>query len=97
MALAHWKPWEIATLRKYAGSLTAEDIGLLIGRSAGAVLGKAGGLGISLQKRGDKHHSRKYSCEDAELARQLHAAGVRPRHIAEKLGIKVTSLGNFLY
>lgn len=92
-----WQDAEIKIIRKYAASLTAEDIGLLIGRTKEAVISRASKLHISLQKRGDCHHSRKYSQEDAELARQLHAAGVRPRHIAEKLGINPISIGNYLY
>lgn len=94
---AYWQPCETALLRKYATNLTAKDIGLLLGRTEGAVMAKAIRLQVSMQKRGDAHPSRKYSCEDAELARQLHAAGVPPRDIAEKLGIKVISLGNFIY
>jgi len=92
-----WQESEINILRKYAAKLTAEDIGLLIGRTKHAVKSQAHKLHISLQKRGDYHHSTKYPQEDTELARQLYAAGVRPRHIAEKLGIKPISIGNYLY
>lgn len=92
-----WNECEIKVIRKYAGILTAEDIGLLIGRTKEAVISRASKLHISLQKSGDCHHSRKYSQADEELARQLHAAGMRPRHIAEKLGINPISIGNFLY
>jgi hypothetical protein len=93
----YWQPCETALLQKYATSLTAKDIGRLLGRTEDAVLGKARNMQIRMQKRGDTHPSRKYSSEDVELARQLHAAGVPPREIAEKLGIKVISLGNFIY
>ncbi|NWA20299.1 DNA-binding protein [Serratia liquefaciens] len=92
-----WQESEMNILRKYAATLTAEDIGLIIGRSKHAVKSKARDLHISLQKRGDCHHSAKYSQADTELARQLYAEGVRPRHIAEKLGIKSISIGNYLY
>ncbi len=92
-----WQEYEIKILRKYATSLTAEDIGLLIGRTKEAVISRASKLHISLQKRGDCHHSAKYSQEDIELARQLYSAGVRPCHIAEKLGINPISIGNYIY
>ncbi|WP_099062546.1 DNA-binding protein [Serratia sp. BW106] len=92
-----WQEYEIKILRKYATSLTAEDIGLLIGRTKEAVISRASKLHISLQKRGDYHHSAKYSQEDIELARQLYSAGVRPCHIAEKLGINPISIGNYIY
>lgn len=92
-----WQDWEKNILRQYASKLSAENISLLIGRTKHAVKSKARDLHISLQKRGDYHHSSKYLQEDIELARQLHAAGVRPRHIAKKLGIKPACIGNYLY
>ncbi len=95
------KPWcaaERMMLRRYGPYLTAAVMGQLIGRTRHGVLWQAKQLNIKVgPRRGDKHHSRKYSEEDARLAKQLHVAGMKPRHIAEKLEMHPGSVKNFLY
>lgn len=95
------KPWceaELMMLKIHGPHLNAAVIGKLIGRTRHSVMWHAKKLNVKVgPRRGDKHHSRKYSEEDAWLAKQLHVAGMKPRHIAEKLEIHPGSLKNFLY
>ncbi|EIH92470.1 hypothetical protein ECJB195_3631, partial [Escherichia coli JB1-95] len=39
----------------------------------------------------------KYSQRDIELARQLHQRGVPRREIAEKFGMKLRAVNNYVY
>ncbi|EFA1462741.1 DNA-binding protein [Escherichia coli] len=98
--MSGWKKWrraEIMILRQCAGTMTVESIGSLIGRSEAAVRAKAWDKGISLMLRGDFHPSAKYSQRDIELARQLHQRGVPRREIAEKFGMKLRTVNNYVY
>ncbi|EJB3793211.1 TPA: DNA-binding protein [Escherichia coli] len=84
-------------LRQCAGTMTIESIGSLIGRSESAVRTKARELGISMMLRGDYHQSAKYSQRDIELTRQLYQRGVPRREIAEKFGMKLRTVNNYVY
>lgn len=91
-----WTGTEDKVLRDCANSLTAAQIGDLIGRTEKAVISHAGVLKVKLRKSGDKHHNRKYSVKDIELAHLLQADGMPFRLIAEKLEIPFASLKNHL-
>lgn len=98
--MSGWKKWrwaEIMILRQCAGTMTVESIGSLIGRSGAAVRTKARELGICMMLRGDYHQSAKCSQRDIELARQLHQRGVSRREIAEKFGMKLGAVNNYVY
>ncbi|EHU5428185.1 TPA: DNA-binding protein [Escherichia coli] len=84
-------------LRQCAGTMKVKSIGALIGRTEAAVRTKARELGISMMLRGDFHPSAKYSQRDIELARQLHQRGVPRRKIAEKFGMKLRAVNNYVY
>ncbi|HFO7831465.1 TPA: DNA-binding protein [Escherichia coli] len=84
-------------LRQCAGTMKVKSIGALIGRTEAAVRTKARELGISMMLRGDFHPSAKYSQRDIELARQLHQRGVPQREIAEKFGMKLRAVNNYVY
>ncbi|HHQ8345566.1 TPA: DNA-binding protein [Escherichia coli] len=84
-------------LRQCAGTMTVEGIGRLTGRTGSAVRTKARELGISMMLRGDYHQSAKYQQVDVELTRQLHQRGVPRREIAEKFGMKLRTVNNYVY
>ncbi|EED1398092.1 DNA-binding protein [Escherichia coli] len=84
-------------LRQCAGTMRVKSIGALIGRTEAAVRTKARELGISMMLRGDFHQSAKYSQRDIELARHLHQCGMSRREIAEKFGMKLRTVNNYVY
>ena len=51
-----WLPFEDAILIEYAQKKTAEEIGIMVGKSAPAVYGKAARMGITLTKTGEAHY-----------------------------------------
>ncbi|OSK25439.1 hypothetical protein EAMG_05367 [Escherichia coli M056] len=77
--------------------MTVESIRRLTGRTDAAVRTKARDPGISLMLRGDFHQSAKYPQSDIELARQLHQRGVSRREIAEKFGMPLRTVNNYVY
>ncbi|EPF6559518.1 hypothetical protein KY218_000602 [Serratia marcescens] len=83
----HHTPKEQARsiLRKYAGKLSAAEIGELFGLSTKTIYRLAQNTGISLQRYGDNHHSAKVSSNDVELCRALYEEGVPVTIIAEKM------------
>lgn len=92
-----WTEKEDKYLKKNAKILTSKQIGAALGRSQKGVIARAMLLKVSLIKIGDHNPSRKYPTADIDLAMQLHEAGMKPRHIAEKLEIPVMSIKNYLY
>jgi hypothetical protein len=95
--LVRWTEKEDKYLKKNAKILTSKQIGQALGRSQKGVIARASLLKISLRKIGDNNPSRKYSTADIDLAQQLYNAGMKPRHIAEKLEIPAGTLGNYFY
>lgn len=82
------KPWSLdeeAFLKQNASTLTAEQIGNELNRTAESIKSKARKLKVCLQKHGEQHHLAKYSDHDVELCRQLDDAGLKPYEIAEKM------------
>lgn len=84
-------------LRQCAGTMTVESIGRLTGRTGDAVRTKARELGISMMLRGDYHQSAGCRQSDVELIRELYQCGVPRRKIAEKFGMKLRTVNNYVY
>ena len=69
-------------IRTYAGQLSAEQIGELVGLSAKAVHHRAQGLGISLQRRGEHHPGASVPDAAVRAAQVLYDhGGYRPEQI----------------
>lgn len=85
-----WRPWdasEVAFLEEHHETMPVADIATALNRSEYSIKKKCFNLGLSLARR-------KYSDEDVSLCRQLFAAGVSRKDIAEKMEIpcqRVTS------
>lgn len=95
--MKRWNEAEDKTVKESANTLTAKQIGYLLGRTEKSVQARAIIIGIGLRKSGNAHHSRKYSEADIDLAHQLHNTGMGLRLIAEKLEIPAVSLKNYFY
>ncbi|AVJ17185.1 DNA-binding protein [Serratia sp. MYb239] len=95
--MKRWSAAEDKVLKDHASTLTAKQIGHLLGRTAKSIGARAAVVGIELRKRGDAYHGRKYSEADIEMARQLHSAGMGLRLVAEKMEIPFASLKNYFY
>ncbi|MGL4193211.1 MAG: hypothetical protein ACRCRU_11750 [Vibrio sp.] len=85
--MPRWSEKEVLFLTKNASLMSADEISAKLDRTAQAVQRKAGKLGVSLRKYGEKHHLAKVSDHDVELCRALHDEGVKPFQIAEKMGL----------
>ncbi|UAN43865.1 DNA-binding protein [Serratia sp. JSRIV001] len=95
--MKRWNETEEKALKQNASTMTAKQIGYLLGRTEKSVSVRAAIIGVCMRKSGDAHHSRKYSEADIDIARQLHDAGMGLRLIAEKLEIPAASLKNYFY
>lgn len=95
--MKRWNETEDKALKESASTLSAQQIGCLLGRTERSVRARATIIGIGLKKSGDTHHSRKYSEADIDLARQLHDTGMKLNLIAEKLEIPYPALKNYFY
>ncbi|MEE9647954.1 DNA-binding protein [Enterobacter soli] len=95
--MVKWVPAEIMIMRQCAGSMTAKNIGRLIGRTASAIRAKAREQQIKLQLHGDHHQSAKYRHEDIELARSLHVEGISRKDIAMKLEMPLSAVNQYVY
>ena len=65
------------TIREYAGTKTAEEIGLIIGRTQRSVSSLALRMGISLKKIGEDHYKSKLSNLQVEMIHALIEGGFR--------------------
>lgn len=95
--MKRWSAAEDKVVKDHASTLTAKQIGHLLGRTEKSIGARAAVIGIQLRKRGDAYHGRKYPEADIELARQLHETGMGLRMIAEKMEIPFASLKNYFY
>lgn len=95
--MKRWSSAEDKTLKDHASTLTAKQIGNLLGRTAGAISHRASIIGVEMRKRGDAYHGRKYPEADIEMARQLHREGMSLKLVAEKMEIPFASLKNYFY
>lgn len=93
----NWCRAELIVVHQCSGNMRVKQIGLLIGRSESAVRTKAREVGINLRLRGRFHQSVKYPEADVELARELHAGGVKLRDIAEKLELPLGMVKRYVY
>lgn len=64
-----------ATIRKYAGKKTGEEIGIIIGRSRYSVMNRMGFLGVSGRLLGEDHAASKLSNLQVEMLRCLITGG----------------------
>jgi hypothetical protein len=92
-----WTLAELRQLRTHAATMTAAQIGALIGRTADAVKHKARQRGLSLRKCGERCSWAKYSDAQCEQARQLHEAGTPIRRIGEIVQMPFHALHSVLY
>lgn len=88
---------EALIIEQCAGSMTARQIGALIGRTARSVATHCADIGLSLRLRGERHQSARYANTDVTLARKPHTAGVGPREIADKLELPLSAVRQFVY
>jgi hypothetical protein len=79
-----WTEADIHMLRQMAGKTSVVEIAARLGRTRGAVVVKAGYLGISLLRHGDYNPHTKYSDADVETIRGLYLDGVPRREIMQR-------------
>jgi hypothetical protein len=85
-------------LRQLAGQVAPAVIAERLGtRTRAAVIARGRLLHISLMSYGEHHPAAKYSDALVEQARTLHDEGIKPRAIAEQLGIPVGAVKSFVY
>jgi DNA-directed RNA polymerase specialized sigma24 family protein len=94
---SRWTQDEDAVIRRFAHSMTAEEIGARLNRTKKAVHIRAQKLGVSLQKYGEHAYQAKYSDELVERCRVLHDEGRRPSEIAAATGVNVFSVHKIVY
>lgn len=68
---------EELTISEFAGIKTAEEIGLMIGRTRPSVLRKAERLGLSLRQIGENHYKSRLSNLQVEMINALFAGGFK--------------------
>ncbi|CAE1145025.1 hypothetical protein FS595_09045 [Serratia rubidaea] len=95
--MKRWSSAEDKTLKDHASTLTAKQIGHLLGRTARAISQRAARIGVEMRKHGDAYHGRKYPEADIETARQLYSSGMSLKLVAEKMEIPFASLKNYFY
>lgn len=86
--LKGYKAWgedEINFLKRNAGKMAPAEIARTLGRSPQSVKGKATYMKLSLLRIGENNPAAIYSDEDVLLCRELHAAGMGLKLIAEKM------------
>lgn len=76
-----WTEAEVAILKRFASSKTAEEIGIILGRPTYSVSGKAVYAGISLKKVGENHRNSKLSDLQVLMVHILCDAGFTPTEI----------------
>lgn len=94
------RPWtdaEIAIIREMAGSVTSFQIAEQLGRTNTQVKYAAASRGISLKLYGERAPGAKYSNALVEQARDLHDAGVKPKRIAEMIGMPYWAVCDAVY
>lgn len=95
--LKHWTPEEIAILRRNAAAMTSRQLAALLpGRSATAIRRYAAQNGISLAKRGERHHRTTVPDADVELCRALHDEGLPVSEIARKMELKPETVRHYV-
>jgi len=91
-----------AVIAKWAGIKTAEEIGIIIGRTRASVLQKAPRLGLSLRLIGENHYKAKLSNLQVEMINALFVGGFKPceihqaafNHVAANTIYSITSCWN---
>ena len=92
-----WTPQEVRTLRQYASTLTAQEIGQLLHRSTGSITNAARKRRIELMKHGESHHLARHSDKKAEAARCLYDAGWKLAEIAKHVGANFFTCRGWIY
>ncbi|MDN0096006.1 hypothetical protein [Yersinia rohdei] len=82
-----WSPDEVAYLREAVTTTKYRDIADHLGRTLTAVRVKAFSEEVNPSTIGERNRNSKHSDHDVELCRALHAEGLTPRVIAEKMEI----------
>jgi len=81
MGHREYTPKEDAVIRKYAGLMTAEGIGLMIGRPKGGVNHRISKLGLNGHLYGDDHWNSKVDSLIVAMIHTLYDAGFTPTEI----------------
>ena len=69
------------TIKQFAGIKTAEEIGLMIGRTKHAIYRKASYMDVSLKKIGEDHYKAKLSNLQVEMINSLFMGGFKSHEI----------------
>lgn len=70
-----WGGNERKTLKRLAGTKTAEEIGMILDRTPNAILQMAGKISVSLKKVNENHSGTKMSNLQVEIVRALYEGG----------------------
>ena len=84
----HYTPAQTEFIRVNASTLSAEEIGLFIGRSKQAIIHTAKHINVSLKKSGENNHSAKLTDQDIDYIRELREQhGLTLKAIADKFEV----------
>ncbi|MNG64339.1 hypothetical protein D3C79_225780 [compost metagenome] len=92
-----WSQKDVDFIKRHIGLQSYQQIADLMGRTRHAVYMKASKIGINPGGFGESHYRAKYSDHDVELCRALYQEGIKPRVIAEKMEMPVTSVYSIVY
>lgn len=92
-----WSPVELAYLRENIRTTQCRVIAESLGRTLRSTQIKALKEGGGPRNFGERHHLAKYSDHDIELCRELHAGGLGPKIIAEKMEMPVSTVEGIVY
>ena len=70
-----------AIIKQFASSKTAEEIGMMIGRTKEAIRRRASYMNISLKKIGEDHYKARLSNLQVEMINSLFMGGFKPHEI----------------
>jgi hypothetical protein len=77
-----WDVDEINIIRKYASTKTADEIGIILGRSRASVAKKAFKMEISMKKKNEHHHFTTYSNLHVAMVHCLLDGGYTPTEVS---------------
>lgn len=79
----YYTPDEVALIKKYAGTKSASEIAIMLGKDKQSVKGYCSRNKISLIKRGENHHESKLSNLQREMVMALSHAGFSDSEIQQ--------------
>jgi hypothetical protein len=81
-----WTPDDIGHMRRLSRTHTRAEVAAIIGRTPRALAAKAGELGISFLRWGERSNLTRHSAATVQKIAQMEKDGVHPEEIAREFG-----------